>query len=221
VVYTLAEGDTLWDISRVYNVPVDLLLAKNKIKDPTRLPLGTKILIPGAKRPLRLRIRQKRCKLPPPLLLHRIPYGEKIKIQLFKCRRKIDPKARRKLSYLLRERGTNKRILPHPGLIRLLYKIARKWPGKEIQIYSGYRTRSLSAKNSRHRQGKALDLNVAGVSRWKLYKFCLSLPNTGCGYYPNSYFVHIDIRKEKGKWIDYSKPGEPPKYGPLSLLTKK
>jgi hypothetical protein len=35
----------------------------------------------------------------------------------------------------------------------------------------------------------------------------------GVGYYPNSSFVHLDIRKgAKAFWIDYSGPGEAPLY---------
>jgi hypothetical protein len=32
------------------------------------------------------------------------------------------------------------------------------------------------------------------------------------GYYPNSTFVHLDVRDTPATWIDYSKPGEPPRY---------
>ena len=37
------------------------------------------------------------------------------------------------------------------------------------------------------------------------------LPDTGCGYYPRSRFVHVDVRpRSSGSsvWIDGSSPGE-------------
>jgi hypothetical protein len=39
--------------------------------------------------------------------------------------------------------------------------------------------------------------------------------DTGCGYYPNSSFVHVDVRQPGTghvAWIDASGPGEPPHY---------
>src|SRR5690606_9609465 len=36
---------------------------------------------------------------------------------------------------------------------------------------------------------------------------------TGVGYYPNSYFVHMDVREDRGYWVDRSGPGEPADYG--------
>jgi len=42
-----------------------------------------------------------------------------------------------------------------------------------------------------------------------------TLDDTGCGYYPNSSFVHMDVRDpETGHvaWIDASGPGETPRY---------
>ena len=42
--------------------------------------------------------------------------------------------------------------------------------------------------------------------------FCRTLRNVGCGYYPNGGFVHMDVRDSSAFWIDFSKPGEPPRY---------
>ena len=42
--------------------------------------------------------------------------------------------------------------------------------------------------------------------------FCRTLRNAGCGYYPNSTFVHMDVRDTKAYWVDLSRPGEPPRY---------
>ncbi len=58
-------------------------------------------------------------------------------------------------------------------------------------------------------------MHVEGVRNEDLATFCRSLPDTGCGYYPKSSFVHVDVRpKGTGHvyWIDASGPGEDAKY---------
>jgi uncharacterized protein YcbK (DUF882 family) len=82
----------------------------------------------------------------------------------------------------------------------------------KITLYSGYRPKSAG---SFHQTGRALDLRIDGVSNEELVAFCKTLPDTGCGYYPNSLFVHFDVRDRGAghvSWIDASKPGEPPRY---------
>jgi hypothetical protein len=47
--------------------------------------------------------------------------------------------------------------------------------------------------------------------------FAKTLGDTGCGFYPNSSFVHIDVRDAGAghvTWIDASGPGETPRYVP-------
>lgn len=100
----------------------------------------------------------------------------------------------------------------HPGLLSRLQKLADHYPGKIIEIVSGYRPDARDS--SRHHHGRALDLRVAGVSRENLRDYVRTFDETGCGYYPNSFFVHMDVRDEKGYWVDRSGPGEPADYGP-------
>lgn len=45
--YTLKKGETLYAISRRFKVSLELLLTENKIKDPSRVPVGTEIKIPS------------------------------------------------------------------------------------------------------------------------------------------------------------------------------
>ncbi len=83
---------------------------------------------------------------------------------------------------------------------------------ERIRIVSGVRPRSTG---SYHTSGRALDFRLDGVSDEALVAFCKTLPDTGCGYYPNSGFVHMDVR-DPGTghvaWIDASRPGERPHY---------
>jgi hypothetical protein len=114
-------------------------------------------------------------------------------------------------------RGAASEIAPgvrllDPGLLARLDAISRKFPGKPISLVSGYRPRS---RGSQHQGGRALDLRVAGASNEELVAFCKTLADTGCGYYPNSSFIHVDVRNPgtgNVSWIDASGPGEPPRY---------
>ncbi len=81
-----------------------------------------------------------------------------------------------------------------------------------VALVSGYRPRSAG---SYHQTGRALDFRLEGVTNEALVAFCKTLPDTGCGYYPNSLFVHMDVRDPGAghvSWIDVSHPGEAPKY---------
>ena len=50
VYHRLEEGQTLYRLSLLYDVPLDRLLVINRIDDPTDIPSGSPIFIPGAKR---------------------------------------------------------------------------------------------------------------------------------------------------------------------------
>lgn len=86
-------------------------------------------------------------------------------------------------------------------------------PGKpaELNIVSGYRDTSF-ALESRHPGGAACDFSIVGVPNLALFAYLSSLPHVGVGYYPNSTFVHLDVRPKKSVWVDLAGPGEPPRY---------
>ena len=113
-----------------------------------------------------------------------------------------------------------------PGLVLRIQAIANHFPGKTITLVSGYRPQSFG---SPHKAGRAFDLRIDGVTNETLVAFCKTLKDTGCGYYPNSYFVHVDVRGDGAGhvfWIDISGPGEKPVYvktwpQPLPQLPKK
>lgn len=68
---------------------------------------------------------------------------------------------------------------------------------------------------SYHASGRALDFRIDGVANDAIVAFCKTIPDTGCGFYPNSGFVHVDVRDAGAghvAWIDASHPGEAPRY---------
>jgi len=99
-----------------------------------------------------------------------------------------------------------------PGLLTRLQALADRWPGRRFVIVSGYRPNA--NRGSRHRVGKALDLQIEGVERAEVARFARLLANTGVGYYPRSTFTHIDVRDRAAFWIDRSRPGQRADYGP-------
>lgn len=98
-------------------------------------------------------------------------------------------------------------------LIRLLAHVSDAFGGRKIRIVSGYRTQSW-VLDSKHKYGRALDFSIPGVPNEALRDYLRTLPNVGVGYYPNSSFVHLDVREGSAYWVDYAGPGEPPRKHP-------
>jgi hypothetical protein len=104
----------------------------------------------------------------------------------------------------------------HPRLLWLMQRIADAFPRRTIYLYSGYRpARFAQSSHSYHGEARALDVSIMGVRNADLFRFCRTLDDVGCGYYPNSKFVHVDVRRPRtGRafWVDESAPGEPSRY---------
>jgi hypothetical protein len=152
---------------------------------------------------------------------------------LVDCAGAIAPDALDRLSALARPPATPKPELPlplepdsaasdgewlprvkllHPRVIWAVQKIAEAFPNRTIFIMSGYRR---DAHGSYHQKGRALDLYVTGVDNADLFRFCRTLNDVGCGFYPNNKFVHVDVRPfgtHRVAWVDVSEPGEPSRY---------
>lgn len=119
------------------------------------------------------------------------------------------PRAREEISRVLAATGERPRI--NPRLIALLAKVSDTFGGRPLRVVSGYRERSYAAA-SRHRTGSALDFSIPGVPNEAVRDYMRSFDKVGVGYYPNSSFVHLDVREGDTYWIDYSGPGEAPQY---------
>jgi LysM repeat protein len=105
----------------------------------------------------------------------------------------------------------------HPGapdrLLRLLVDVSNTFGGRPIQIVSGYRTSSFF-RDSRHKTSQAVDFTVIGVPNAVARDYLLTLDSVGVGYYPNSTFLHLDVRPHSTRWVDYAGPGEAPRKTP-------
>jgi hypothetical protein len=110
-----------------------------------------------------------------------------------------------------------------PRVVWLLSQLAKEFPWRAVYLYSGYRpvagtsgsARGRSSHAGLHADARALDIAIHGIPTTRLYEACRKLPDTGCGYYPNHPFVHVDVRRPglvRAAWIDTSFPGQPSVY---------
>jgi hypothetical protein len=107
--------------------------------------------------------------------------------------------------------------LAHPRLLWALQKISDAFPRRTIYVFSGYRPAPPGTRghSSMHASARAIDIKVMGVPNAALFKVCRTLDDVGCGFYPNSKFVHVDVRRPatgRAFWVDVSGPGEPSRY---------
>jgi hypothetical protein len=172
-------------------------------------------------------------KAPRPVHIARYDGGEQATLPLIDCDGGVAPDAIDVVSVLARAPGVPRPELPlplepaadagpgewlrdikliEPRLIWVLQQIAQTFPHRTLYIMSGYRQ---GGHSGFHGKGRALDVFVVGVPNEQVFGLCRSLRDVGCGYYPNSKFVHIDVRPygtNRVLWIDDSGPGQPSHY---------
>jgi LysM repeat protein len=121
------------------------------------------------------------------------------------------PKAHGGVSETLASWRTGKSVDIDARLVETIARVSDTFGGRPIHVVSGYREHSHTA-SSRHPKGKALDFSIEGVPNWAVRDFLRTLDDVGVGYYPNSSFVHLDVRSYNAYWVDRSGPGEEPQY---------
>jgi len=101
-----------------------------------------------------------------------------------------------------------------PRLVKLIATVSDHFEGREIVVISGFRpyTTRQFTPHSNHNVGRAIDFSVRGIPNEAVRDFCRQFPNVGVGYYPNSSFVHLDVRSASAFWIDYAASGQAPRY---------
>jgi uncharacterized protein YcbK (DUF882 family) len=151
----------------------------------------------------------------PPVILYHVNHRETLRLRLADGSGKPVRGLQGQMNRFLRCHYTNKQHAMNPRLTRLLYEIGQHYAGRRIEVVSGYRHPKF-AKNphSPHKQGLACDMRVSGVKNTDLRDFFRQrFKSVGVGYYPNSSFVHLDVRRGASAfWIDYSGPGETALY---------
>jgi uncharacterized protein YcbK (DUF882 family) len=145
-------------------------------------------------------------------ILHAVRLGEEFRIRTRDAHGKIPSSALDAFERMMRQ-GTAMHSVD-PRLVARMGIVSRHFDGKTIEVVSGFRpyTATQYTPHSNHNHGRAIDFRIRGVSNEAVRDFCRTLPSAGCGYYPNSTFVHLDVRDTKAYWVDWSRPGEPPRY---------
>ncbi len=114
-------------------------------------------------------------------------------------------------NHFLRDWRTGQSIEINKDLLHLLHHLSEKVDAKKpFEIYCGYRSPKTNtqlrhhkkgvARNSQHLKGNAVDFRIPGVSLPKLRNAALAAKKGGVGYYPQSNFVHVDIRPQPVSW---------------------
>lgn len=115
------------------------------------------------------------------------------------------------LNHFLRDPSNGQTTTIDSKLFDLMHTI-QKTIGEKIpfEIISGYRSKEFNdqlrkkgqgvAKNSKHIEGKAVDIRMAGISLTKLRDAAKAQKYGGVGFYPKSNFIHVDIRKDCVYW---------------------
>jgi uncharacterized protein YcbK (DUF882 family) len=152
----------------------------------------------------------------PAVLLYHVNHRESMKYRPYDARGAFRRPELQRFNRFMRDgSGKGGRVgKMHPRLATLFYRVARHYTtqGKRIEVISGYRP---AARNSRspHKKGLAVDFRVKGVSNAALRDYLRkTYDKVGVGYYPNSVFVHFDVRQRSAFWIDYSGPGDEAEY---------
>lgn len=131
-------------------------------------------------------------------------------------RGKVQPDALKRISSLLGAEGDER--VP-TRLLELLSQVSDTFGGRPLRVVSGFRDSSYVAE-SKHKTGHAIDFSIPGVPNSAVRDYLHTFKNVGVGYYPNSSFVHFDVRGHNSHWTDYAGPGQPPRLTPNAPIAK-
>ncbi len=239
-VHVVARGQTLGGIARRYNVSIDALCRASGISRRTTLRLGQKLVVPNVddetgeiaatyRTTGRLdrvsasrsgRISHKSYARNPARrgYLTLVRYDRTWSGQVVGQRSgKLLPKARATVSALLGASSTGAQM--DSRLLLLLVKVSDHFGGRPVRVVSGMRDNSYF-HDSKHPLGRAMDFSIPGVPNEAVRDYARTLGNVGVGYYPNSSFVHLDVRDRPTYWVDYAGPGEAPRATPWRVAAR-
>jgi uncharacterized protein YcbK (DUF882 family) len=241
--YNVVNGDTLWSIAQRHHVTAPELADRNHLAEPYALRRGMRLRLPSraiippptpgaaaptaapaaparpapaARPPVENRNhrpgggRWGRASHPGVVHLVRVSDSEAVTLDL----RRIGPITRQRARAFFRASSGQTHAID-PRLLRQLAAFSDHFGGRTLEVISGFRPRRRRqwTAHSKHNFGHAVDFRVVGVPNRVVRDFCRTLPATGCGFYPRSVFIHMDTRDEATYWVDWSRPGERPRYG--------
>jgi uncharacterized protein YcbK (DUF882 family) len=130
--------------------------------------------------------------------------GEQMEVRFDLATGEADAPTYRRLRHFMRCQRTGAETPIDPRLIDLLYRLSQR-TRQRIQVVSGFRAPMFSTADlSYHTRGMAADIRIPGMTPLMVRDLVESMGVGGLGYYPSSQFVHVDVRTERARWIDYS-----------------
>ncbi len=218
------SGQTLSHIARDNHCSIEALARENGIRSGERLRVGQRLWLPGFRATVAPAGPEDWGDAEEPGVVRLRTRTEEVTIRLRDEEGRVPRQSLEALARIM-HRGDEPDPddpeaepveTPEPRLAILVAAISDHFGGREVRVVSGFReVRGFTRETSRHVHGRAVDVSVAGVAKRALWDFCRSLAKTGCGLYPRSSFVHLDVREEAAQWVDWSGPGRRPRYGNL------
>ncbi len=215
-------GQTLSDIARRASCSVADLVRLNRLRDATSLRVGQRIILPsyepprGGRGPLADQPRWGRPRAPGTVALYRVATRRRARIRLVDRRGRVPRAAITRMAEVMRPRDARRGErfpVPPARLLELLARISDHFGGRVVNVVSGFRhVGGYTRESSQHTHGHALDIRIDGVPNTELRDYARTFGDVGVGYYPRSTFVHVDVRERSAYWVDWSRPGEAPRY---------
>jgi uncharacterized protein YcbK (DUF882 family) len=133
--------------------------------------------------------------------------SEEVRVNIFREDGSYDEAALAKLDELFRCKRTNEVRAVNPKLYEQLSRIQDHFDKKRIDLVSGFRF--AERNSSRHFHASAMDIRIRDVTIKEMYAYAESLDpgGMGIGIYPNSGFIHVDLRAPGDpsyRWTDLS-----------------
>ena len=209
-------GQRLETIARRYQVSIEALCEANRLRKSSKLKPGQVLLIPGSLPEGGLSVAgDEHHGKPAPLLkkgyMDLSTYTTRYRGVVFDKKGKVAPGAVESISKLFAATGSRPRV--DARLIALLADVSEHFGGRPMRVVSGWRDHSYF-EDSRHKHSQAVDFSIPGVDNTALRDYVRRFRNCGIGFYPNSSFVHLDVREAAAYWVDYAGPGEAPRNRP-------
>ncbi len=207
-------GETLSHVARRVRISTEELRRTNRLRRGRTLRVGQRLLMPGYSPEERADRDFGDPEVPGRVTFVR--RGERVQLQLVDDEGRVREEVLLALGAMMRRHDDDEAAAPNPRLALLLARLSDHFGGRPIQIVSGYRQAGgYTRETSRHTHGRATDIRIRGVPNRTLWEVCRRINHAGCGYYPGSTFVHVDARLRRTQWVDWSRPGQRPRYGTL------
>ena len=208
------RGETLSHIAHRMHVGVDELRRANRLRRNARIRPGQRIVMPGHTPEEQLN--RDYGEADPPGRVTFLRRSERREVQLVDGEGRVLQEGVAALRELLARSDDDRVPAANPRLALLLARISDHFGGRPIRIVSGYRSAGgRTRESSRHTKGRATDIRISGVPHRAVWEYCRRINHAGCGFYPRSSFVHVDARRNRTQWVDWSGPGRRARYGTL------